>query len=40
MKSTFFQISIQKKLLQLIGDPGYGIDMAFTFIFSIDEDVI
>ena len=40
MKSTFFQIGIERKFLQLIKNPMYYLDMAFAFIFGVDEDII
>ena len=40
MKSTFFQISIQKKFLQLVKNSVYSLDIVFSFFFNVDKDII
>ena len=40
MKLTFFQINILQKFPQLVKNPTYCLDMAFFFVFGIDEDII
>ena len=40
MKSTCLQIGIQREFLQLIKNPIYCFNVAFSFVFGIDEDII
>ena len=40
IKSSFLQIDIQKKFVQLVEDLMYCLDVAFSLVFSVDEDII
>ena len=40
MKSTFLQIYIKREFPQLVEDPMYCLDVAFSLVFGIDEDII
>ena len=40
MKSTFFQIGIQQKFPQLVKNQMYCLDVAFSLVFGINEDII
>ena len=40
MKSTFFQISIQREFLQLVKDPMHYLDVVFSLVLGIDKDII
>ena len=40
MKMTFLQIGIQREFPQLVENPAYCLDMPFTLIFSVDENII
>ena len=40
MKSTFLQISIQRKFPQLVKNPTHYLDVVFSLVFGVDEDII
>ena len=40
MKSTFFQIGIQREFAQQVENLTHCLDMAFALIFGVDEDII
>ena len=40
MKSTFLQIGIQREFPQLVEDLIHRLDMAFSFVLNVNEDII
>ena len=40
MELTFLQIGIQQEFLQLVKNPTYCLDVAFSLVFSVDENII